>query len=72
MLLVEETFVLVYWPEEDCVSVVPGARVSGDHQSGTDCSVIIRKKEYTGQVAATGKCIRILTCRHVKNNTDCA
>jgi len=51
----DKNFVLVHWPEEDCVSVVPVARVSGDQQVGSSCTVHIRGKTYTGQVAATGK-----------------
>ena len=59
VILVEETFVLVYWPEEECVSVVAGPRVSGDHQVGGMCAVSIRRKAYFGKVAATGKYVDI-------------
>ena len=51
---------LVYWPEEDCVSVVGGARVSGDQQVGSMCTVTIQRKTYSGRVAAAGK--STLTC----------
>lgn len=55
-LFIDELFVLVYWPEEDCVSVVAGTRVTGNQHIGTKCKVSIQNKHYTGQVAATGKC----------------
>ena len=47
---------LVYWPEEDCVSIVAGLRVSGGRQVHSVCTVFIQKRQYSGQVAATGKC----------------
>ena len=61
---------VVHWPKEDCVSIVPGTRVSGDHQVGTDCSMTIRSREYTGQVAATGKCIQVLLHVGMLRNID--
>ena len=47
---------LVYWPEEDCVSVVAGPRVSGDREVYSVCTVSIERRQCSGQVAATGKC----------------
>ena len=45
---------LVYWPEEDCISVVAGSYVSGNQQAGSTCTVSMQKT-YSGQIAATGK-----------------
>ena len=48
-------FVLVFWEQEDSVSVVPSARVKGDLIVGEECEVIIQQKAYCGRVTATGK-----------------
>ena len=38
------------------MSVVAGPRVSGGRQVHSVCTVSIQKRQYSGQVAATGKC----------------
>lgn len=38
------------------MSVVAGTRVNGDQQVGSVCMVSIQSRQYSGRVAATGKC----------------
>ena len=44
------------------MSVVAGTCVIGDEQVGSACKVSIQNRHYTGQVAATGKCMCTLVC----------
>lgn len=50
-----EQFILVYWPDEDCVSVVSEESVEGTNDMGEPCAVKLGKKVYSGRTAAIGK-----------------
>ena len=56
---IAEEFFLVYWPDEEGVSVVPRKAVvitqSDDIDIGSDSQVCLGKDVYTGKIAAFGK-----------------
>ena len=51
----EESYLLVYWEEEDAVSVIATHQVEGEPKQGELCKVKIKRKMYTGRVASIGK-----------------
>ena len=51
---------LVYWPEEDSVSVVPVENVQEKCEVGKECEVKLGRKCYKGKVCAIGKlCLKL-------------
>ena len=58
-----ERFFLVYWPDEEAVSVVKESDVIESHiqtlGEGMECSVEIRGKEFFGVIAAAGMLYKI-------------
>ena len=58
-LFIAEEFFLVYWQDEEGVSVVPRKVIvtaePNDLDVGSDCKVHLGKKVYAGKVATVGK-----------------
>lgn len=54
-LFILEQCILVYWIEEDSLTVVEEDRVDGVHSVGEMCGVKCGKNVYKGKIAATGK-----------------
>ena len=50
-----DSFSLVYWPDEECVSVVSPSAIVTEAGVGEECRVKIKGVFYTGKVAATGE-----------------
>lgn len=50
-----EQFILVYWMDEESVSVVDEESVEGVKAVGEMCSVKLGKTSYSGKTAAVGK-----------------
>ena len=49
-------FFLIYWPEENCVSIVSEKDVVSDAQ-GNDCKVRVGRKWCLGKIEGSGKSI---------------
>ena len=49
-------FMLVYWPEKESMTVVKRSATS-IVEVGEDCQVTIRRKQYSGKVAAKGQAV---------------
>ena len=56
LLILVEQYLLVYWEDEDGVSVVVEDNVDHVAPVGDRCSVKCGKSVYVGKVAAVGKC----------------
>ena len=63
-----EGFVLVYWPDEECMSVVASSRVTGSHEVGDECTVTMQRKTYSGRIAATGMYVCVNLFIIIKKN----
>ena len=51
-----DSHALVYWPEEDCASIVNRAKiVEGEEKEGWECKVRIGRRTYTGVIVWIGK-----------------
>lgn len=55
LLILTEQYLLVYWEEEDGVSVVVEDQVDRVAPVGESCSVKCGKSAYPGKIAAVGK-----------------
>ena len=65
-LFLTAPYYLIFWPEEDSVSVVIRSSIVGSDfdtlDVGTECQVKQRSKLFSGKVAASGEKKLILTC----------
>lgn len=60
-LFILEQCILVYWVEEDSVTVVEEDHVDGVRSVGEMCGVKCGKNVYQGKIAATGKtCVVVM------------
>ena len=66
LLCSTEKYYLVFWEEEDSVSVVPQACLAESKQPtvGEVCDVILRRKRYSGRISATGTVLGVVVSKY--------